>query len=355
MGRTPKYMPLILTIFNDFWQWISTLGNWIWLHPAALLLLGSGALIPAGFWFWLYYRQVYMQKEDTHYMLLTFAWGTSSVLLVLLVNYFVNLFLHIDLASIVEEASSRGQTWLVIVGIMILGGLEEYAKFLIISRVNNHQISFNRIVDGIEYAIAGALGFAFLENIAYFVITANQYAPQGLNNLGELITNRTFIQVVLARNLGTMLMHTLFSGFLGYYYGKARVLELETEISEKKKLHKYILIRGVQSRIKRLQTLWENRHFPIPHSILVKKEELIAEGLIVAVILHALYNSLLHFNLAWLIAPVVMLEFGLIMYELHLEKNLYVYDLEKAERNEIRLELGKVQLKKVAQNRSVKR
>lgn len=339
-------MPILLTIFNDLWQWTIELAGWIWMHPSVLVLIGSGALIPACFWFWLYYRQVYMDKDDTKFMVITFLWGTSSVLIVLVVNYFSKILLGIDLADIVQDASRNGQVWLVIVGYMILGGLEEYAKFLIISRINNKQVSFNRIVDGIEYAIAGALGFAFLENIAYFAVAANEYAPGGLSNILALITNVNFIQVVIARNSGTMLMHTIFSGFIGYYYGKARVLELEAEISEKKKLHNYLLVKGVQSRVQRLKALWQNHHFPIPHSIRIRKDELIAEGLIVAMILHALYNSLLHFDLAWIIAPLVMLEFGLIMYELHLEKNLYVYDLEKAERNEIRLELRQGALQK---------
>ncbi len=340
-------MALIFTIFSDLWLWIAGITSWIWMHPSALLLLGGGALIPACFWFWLYYRQVYMEKEDTKYMVITFLWGTSAVLIVLVVNYLVNILFGIDLASWVETASSKGHTWLVILGFMILGALEEYAKFLIISRINNNQIHFNRVVDGIEYAIAGALGFAFLENVAYFAAAANQYAPQGLNDIGYLITNVSFIQIVTARNIGTMLMHTIFSGFLGYYYGKARVLELEAEISEKKKLRNYLLVKGVKSRVQRIKALWENHHFPIPHSIRVRKDELIAEGLLVAVILHALYNSLLHFDLAWVIAPVVMLEFSLIMYELHLERNLYVYDLEKAARNEIRLELRQGTLLKV--------
>lgn len=340
-------MPIILTIFSDLWQWALELASWIWMHPSVLLLIGSGALIPACFWFWLYYRQVYMDKDDTKYMVLTFLWGTSAILIVLVVNYFSKILLGIDLAEIVEDASRNGQVWLVILGFMILGGLEEYAKFLIISRINNRQISFNRIVDGIEYAVAGALGFAFLENIAYFAVAANEYAPGGLSNILALVTNVSFIQVVIARNIGTMLMHTIFSGFLGYYYGKARVIELAAEISEKKKLHNYLLVKGVQSRVQRLKTLWQNHHFPIPHSIRIRKDELIAEGLLVAVILHALYNSLLHFDLAWIIAPLVMLEFGLIMYELHLEKNLYVYDLEKAERNEIRLELRQGALQKM--------
>lgn len=340
-------MALILTIFSDLWLWIAGITSWIWMHPSALVLIGSGAFIPACFWLWLYYRQVYMEKEDTKYMIITFLCGTSSVLIVLMVNYLVNILFNIDLASVVETASSKGQTWLVILGFMILGALEEYAKFIIISRINNNQIRFNRVVDGIEYAIAGALGFALLENIAYFAVAANQYTPQGLNDIGYLITNISFIQIVIARNTGTMLMHTIFSGFLGYYYGKARVLELEAEISEKKKLHNYLIVKGVKSRIQRLKLLWENHHFPVPHSIRVRKDELIAEGLLVAVILHALYNSLLHFDLAWIIAPLVMLEFGLIMYELHLERNLYVYDLEKAERNEIRLELRQGALLKV--------
>lgn len=322
------------------------IGGWVWAHPSVLLLLASGALIPACFWLWLYYRQVYMEKDDTRVMIITFVWGMTAVALVLAINYLLKLFIGFDVVTFMNDANNEGRILLVITGYTLLGAFEEYAKFFIISRVTAKQVTFTRVVDGIEYAIAGALGFAFIENIAYFAVAAQDYVPNANEHLLALITNMTFIQIVIARNFGTMLVHTLFSGFLGYYYGKAKVLELAAEINEKKNLRQYLLATGVQSRVKRIKQLWQNRNFPLAHSVKVKRDELLAEGLLVAVVLHAIYNSLLHYELAYFIVPLVIGEFALIMYELHLTRNLRIYDLERAERNEIRRELKGIQVDK---------
>lgn len=329
------------TVITDFTGWISNLLVWIAQHPALLILLASGALIPALFWGWLYYRQVYMEKDDTKQMVITFLFGMFTVLPVLGFNYLLRLVFNFDLIQFVDSATSGNRIPLVALGFIFMGALEEYAKFFVIRRVNDKQIAFNRVVDGIEYAVAGALGFAYIENIAYFAVAAETYAP-GLRDLGALFVNFNFVQIVLARNFGTMLVHTLFSGFLGYYYGRAKVVGLEAEISEKRKLRQYLLIVGVKNRVKRIKELWQKRQFPLPRSIHIKQEELIAEGLLVAIVLHAAYNLFLHLSVSWLIAPMIVAEFVIIMYELHLDRNLVTYDLEQEARSEIRKEMKKI-------------
>ncbi len=335
------YMTQIQTLFSDLFSWVSGILGWTVEHPGLLVFLLTGALIPAGFWLWLYYRQVYMDKEDRKWLIITFFCGTLAVLPVLAINYLLQTFASFELINFVEDATIAQRIPLVILGFMIMGGLEEYAKFTIVRGVNGKQQAFNRIADGIEYAVAGALGFAFIENVAYFAVAAQEFSQGPVNLLG-LMSDSTFIQIVVARNMGTMLVHTLFSGFLGYYYGRAKILGLQVEIAEKKKLRKYLLIHGVKARVKRLRMIWNNHKFPIPHAIHIKQDELIAEGLLVAITLHAAYNSLLHLNVSYLIAPLIIGEFALIMYELHLEKNLLVYDMEKVERLEIRKELEKI-------------
>ncbi|OGC81932.1 MAG: hypothetical protein A2V81_03590 [Candidatus Abawacabacteria bacterium RBG_16_42_10] len=333
-------MTQIQTLLNDLFFWFSNIWTWMIEHPGLLIFLAMGALIPAGFWLWLYYRQVYMDKEDKKWMIVTFFCGIFAVLPVLGVNYLLKTFANFELINFVEDATLAQRIPLVILGFMIMGGLEEYAKFVIVRGVNDKQQAFNRVADGIEYAVAGALGFAFIENLAYFAVAAQEYS-EGPINFVALMSDSTFIQIVIARNMGTMLVHTLFSGFLGYYYGKAKILGLQAEISEKKKLRKYLLVKGVKARVKRLRMIWDNRKFPVPRAIHIKQDELIAEGLMVAIVLHATYNSLLHLDVSYLIAPLIIGEFALIMHELHLEKNLLVYDLEKVERTEIRKELEK--------------
>ncbi len=327
-------------ILRDLGQWTSNIWLWIAAHPSLLLLLATGALIPALFWAWLYYRQVYMEKDDTKYMVITFFFGMFTVLPVLAINYLLRLFFGFDLTQFVDHATLSQRIPLIALGFIFMGGLEEYAKFFVIKSVNNKHIAFNRVVDGIEYAVAGALGFAYIENIAYFAVAAETYAPGGASNIVMLFNNFSFVQIVIARNFGTMLVHTLFSGFLGYYYGRAKIVGLEAEISEKKKLRQYLLFSGVKNRVNRVKALWQKRNFPLPRSIHIRQEELIAEGLLVAVVLHAAYNLFLHLNVSWLIAPMIIAEFVTIMYELHSDKNLVTYDLEQEARSEIRKEMG---------------
>ncbi|MBI4835832.1 MAG: PrsW family intramembrane metalloprotease [Candidatus Abawacabacteria bacterium] len=334
-------MPALSTAFQDFFTWSYSLLAWIGSHPGLLVLLGTGALIPALFWLWLYYRQVFMDKEDSRQMAITFIFGMFAVLPVLGINYLLKSFLNFDLSQFVDQATIANHIPLIALGFIFMGALEEYAKFFIIRSVNDHQVAFNRIVDGIEYAVAGALGFAYIENIAYFTVAAENFAPDGLNNFWLLMSNMSFVQVVAARNFGTMLVHTLFSGFLGYYYGRAKIIGLEAEISEKKKLRQYLLFEGVKTRVHRLKMLWQKRTFPLPRSVHIRQEELIAEGLLVAVVLHATYNIFLHLDVSFLIAPMIIAEFAIIMHELHVDKNLKVYDLEKEARSEIRKELQK--------------
>ena len=71
-------------------------------------------------------------------------------------------------------------------------------------------------------------------------------------------------------------------------------------------------------RIKHLLK-WENLHNELGEEL--KEKELVAEGLLVAIILHTCYNFFLTVNHAWISVIIIAVEFLVIIHEFELHKN----------------------------------
>lgn len=87
--------------------------------------------------------------------------------------------------------------------------IEESLKFILIKKICFGQKCFNQIMDGVIYAVALSLGFAMFENFFYFA----SFLPYGVPTLAGGIILRTF---------SSTLLHTLSTGWLGYWIGRAR-------------------------------------------------------------------------------------------------------------------------------------
>jgi len=111
---------------------------------------------------------------------------------------------------------------------------------------------FTQVTDGIIYAACVALGFAFMENIDYFY---RGYYMGGW---------RGFTGTIIARFLVATILHTLSSGVMGFYLGKAKL-------------------------------------FP------QKEGHLIIKGLILAMIVHGLYNFLATIGWAYYALVLVLI------------------------------------------------
>lgn len=124
--------------------------------------------------------------------------------------------------------SESSDIWAIIFGaLIVVAPIEEVLKYIVVREIVFRDPHFDEPVDGVMYAVVAALGFATLENILVV------FAGGG--------------SILLLRFATATLMHALASGIVGYHIGIAML---------KPK----------------------------------KRKELIAQGLIVAIILHALYN-----------------------------------------------------------------
>ena len=155
---------------------------------------------------------------------------------------------------------------IVLTGLWV-GFYEETAKFWIVKHTGKN--FFRSIDDAIIFSIVVALGFAFIENVLYFHSIWNNFA------IDESM--RWFY--VTFRSLGSMLLHIIASGILGYYYGIATFAKpvLQDKLSEGENF---------------IFTKWIHRILHLK-SETVFREEKIFEGLIVAASTHAVFNFLM--------------------------------------------------------------
>jgi RsiW-degrading membrane proteinase PrsW (M82 family) len=125
--------------------------------------------------------------------------------------------------------------------------VEEYGKYLVVKLTVYKSVEFNEVMDGIVYSVSAALGFATLENFFYFFQT-------GYSN-------------IILRSITAMLGHICYSGIMGYYLGLSKFT------TSKKRKKRYI-----------------------------------RTGLLIAILLHGLYDFLIFSNsvLCFLIVPLLI-------------------------------------------------
>lgn len=255
------------------------------------------ALIPAIVWGVFFYLK---RPEDRRLSTLTFLAGGLAVLPILLYKFswdyypWINAFKFannykndiIGIGSIISIPLS------VFITFMIVGVIEEVMKYLAVRSVDHEK--FLTIDDAIEFFIIAALGFSFTENILYF---HNIWVTEGPSNL--------FIPFLFRAGFSTF-AHLMFSGILGYYYGIAHFASpiLQEEIKANRKhwtilLHKLLSIRKVK----------------------LFHQEKIAEGLLVAIGLHAIFNIFLELKLTYLTVPFLVAGYIALTYLFEKKEN----------------------------------
>lgn len=164
--------------------------------------------------------------------------------------------------------------------IILLAGWEEYSKHLVVRFVDDEK--FRSIDDTIIFSALVGLAFAFVENFAI-------YFPLAWGDG----TNINFM-LIIYRSILLVFAHALFSGIFGYFYGLghfAKPLLVEKMISHptyffRKSLHKILHIKSEPTF----------------------REQKMTEGLIIATLFHATFNTFMEFNLLW--AGVVLVLIG---------------------------------------------
>lgn len=173
------------------------------------------ALIPGFFWVWFYRRKDKKNPEPLKLIIKVFIWG------MLITIPAIGIELAIDYFFPYSKSSSL--LIITISSLLIVAPIEEVLKFFVVKeKIYNHK-AFDEPLDGVIYAVVAALGFASLENI--LVIFSDGH------------------NAILLRFATATLMHAITSGIVGYYMGLLKFGKEQQKYSPKKK--KYFIIQGL--------------------------------------------------------------------------------------------------------------
>jgi protease PrsW len=154
------------------------------LQFASILLL---AVAPCAFWLWLIYKRDKYQPEPKSHIIRTFFLGAAIAIPVAVIESILYP------GSIQSDLTISSAAY---VAFIVAGVTEEVGKYLAVRAGAYRTRFFDEPMDGLIYASAVALGFAFLENVIYII------------NYGW--------EVILLRGMFSNLAHVLFSVLWGY-------------------------------------------------------------------------------------------------------------------------------------------
>jgi RsiW-degrading membrane proteinase PrsW (M82 family) len=173
---------------------------------------------------------------------------------------------------------------------VVVGMIEEFVKYLMLRFSDEDNI--RSVSDAISFAIVIALGFAFVENIIYLA----RFWENANGNLAN------FSAFYLLRSTVSVIAHVCFSSILGYFYGISR---FSTEIyQEEAKQMQHPILR------------WMHRILHVKGSTLFHEEKLL-EGMLLAMLIHAVFNSFLELGKIAFVFPLLLIMFVLVLNLLH--------------------------------------
>lgn len=210
--------------------------------------------------------------------------------------HFVGAFPNLDFVKSIKENVSNFFVITVIVYAWV-GISEEVIKFLIVKYTDNKHPEITNTLDGVlKFGLLTGLGFAFSENILYFYRIWSQAGAESL--LAPFLFRSTF----------TVCAHLMFSGIFAYFYGYAKFAE---DFVNFKKWRGDKIDNNEYKRFKRKYLLI---------------------GLLLAMGLHALFNTLLEISTYFhlnnkteyaqiLVVATILLVAGMFIYLSSLLKN----------------------------------
>jgi RsiW-degrading membrane proteinase PrsW (M82 family) len=250
------------------------MGNYFQVSGSVVL-----ASIPALIWGYIFLKK---NPEKRYFTAITFIAGALAVLPILIYKFSWRFFPWMNAFNFASRYSEDviGFSSLivlplsVVITFMIVGIIEEVMKLIAVKSTS--EIEIKTIDDSIEFFIIAALGFSFAENILYF---QNIWATKGITDL---------VIPFLFRSSFSTFAHLLFSGVLGYYYGLARFAKpiLQEELSRNKS--------SIFMKIQRIFGFKKEKIF---------YRAKLAEGLVIAIGMHALFNIFLEMGVSFMIVP----------------------------------------------------
>lgn len=271
------------------------------------------AIIPAIVWGFVFYKKQVGKKSM---IFSTFAMGALFVTPLLIYKYLWQYFPWLDAFQYTDSFkedfigfSTFSMIPLnVIMTFMIVGVIEETTKLWAVKATDKKQIC--SIDDAIEMSIMAALGFSFAENILYF---SNIIEARGIENI---------LYPFIFRSLFSTFAHIMFSGIMGYYYGMAL---FSGDVLKDKHYEKKWLFTRLFAKIMHLKkaTLFH--------------DEKLAQGLLIAIVLHAIFNIMLEMNWVFLLVPFLTGGYVYLSHLLSKKEAHKNYQLLHEVRNDIRL------------------
>jgi RsiW-degrading membrane proteinase PrsW (M82 family) len=262
------------------------------------------AIVPAVIWGYIFYRKQVGKKTM---LMVTFAAGALFVTPLLFYKYLWQYFPWLDAFQYTGRFKDDmiGFSNLAIIPLdvvltfMLVGVIEEVTKLWAVKMTDRGRIC--SIDDAIEMTITAALGFSFAENILYFY---NIIVVRGIDNI---------LYPFIFRSLFSTFAHIMFSGIMGYYYGMA--LFAPDLMKERKNKRKWPIVRFLSNFF----SLQKER---------ILRDQKIMEGLIIAVVLHAIFNIFLEMNWVFLLVPFLTLGYVYLNYLLEKKEAHKVYGYE---------------------------
>lgn len=275
-----------------------------------LILAFLLAVIPACAWGFVFWKKQIGQKMM---LFQTFAAGALFVTPLLLYKYLWQYFPWLNAFQYTNQLSNDIMGFStfhmipidVLVTFMMVGVIEEVTKLWAVKVTEKKRIC--SVDDAIEICIMAALGFAFAENILYFY---NIIATRGMEDI---------LYPFIFRSVFSTFAHVMFSGILGYYYGLA--LFATEQLQEKYSNSRWPIITGMA------------KAFHLKKNVLFHQEK-ITEGLLIAIVLHALFNIFLEMNWTFLIVPFLTGGYIYLTYLINRKDAHKVYCLVDNQRND---------------------
>lgn len=282
------------------------------LQPILAITL---AFVPAFLWLVLWYKKDKKDPEPKRMIFRAFFLGMLATLPFFALRW--QLLYSPNITAFWDVFSSSFFIPSLLLFALFSAFAEEALKHFAVLRLGKSlHIHFNQVIDGIIYSVAAALGFAFAENIAYFFYLLSLYD----------LNNPALWHIVGFRSFATTLGHALFSGIFGLFWGHAFCSPSVTPN------HSY----STSHFFKRI--FWTLR-FHIIFSHILKgrpskhgheKGDLVREGLLLATLIHTLFNLLLSFeiggkSLTFLIVPLFVGIFIFLAKQFLIPKNVEIF------------------------------
>jgi hypothetical protein len=272
-----------------FWVCVHMLSSASHAERIAQLLASGIALIPAIIWCMLFLGY---HRQRLSMVVLMFFSGMLSTAPILLYDKVLRsgLELQFFLFRIVPESFTQTSNTFIsgriggdspyhstiaatFVSFLLVGLIEELSKFWVLKRSGSS--SFRSIDDVMQLGIIVAIGFAFAENVLnpnYFLSFVKDYLVSGSPDWAGFMGN------FLGRSILTNMVHIVSTGIFGYYFGIA--LFSQSYMTEDRKMGRRVFLPRFLHYILRLP---EEEVF---------QREMALMGMVVAVVLHGVFNFL---------------------------------------------------------------